>query len=271
MDIKAYIESGILESYALGICTEQEQHEVEKLCAQYPEIKIELEQVQQAINDYSTLYSKNPQPIIKQHIFDEIDQLEQKNKPKIETKIIALNNNNNPYKFAIAASLILFALSFIGNIIIYNKYKSANDEVIALNQEKNQLADNFKTNQVKLEIMNKDMAVIANPMVQKVMMKGVAKSPESMAMIYWNTQSKEVFIEIKKLPMPDAGKQYQLWAIVDGKPVDAGMITMTEGDSSLHKMKDFNTAQAFAITLEKEGGSPTPTLTEMYVMGAVSL
>ncbi len=269
MDSKAYIESGILESYALGICTEEEQNEVEKLCAQYPEIKTELEQVQQAINEYSTLYSKTPQPIIKQNIFDEIDQLEQKNKPKTETKIIALNTN--PYKFTIAASLTLFALSLIGNIIIYNKYKSANDEVIALNQEKNQLADNFKTNQVKLEIMNKDMAVLANPMVQKVMMKGVAKSPESMAMIYWNTQSKEVFIEIKKLPMPDAGRQYQLWAIVDGKPVDAGMITMTEGDSSLHKMKDFNTAQAFAITLEKEGGSASPTLAEMYVMGAVSL
>ena len=269
METKEYIESGILESYALGICTEQEQREVEALCNQYPEIKTELEQVQQAINDYSLLHSKTPQDFIKQNIFDEINRLEQKSEPQQEAKIVSLNTNS--HKFAIAASLTLFALSLIGNIIIYNKYKSANDEVIALNQEKNQLADNFKTNQVKLEVMNKDMAVLANPMVEKVMMKGVAKSPESIAMIYWNTQSKEVFIEIKKLPIPDAGKQYQLWAIVDGKPVDAGMITMTEGDSSLHKMKDFNTAQAFAITLEKEGGSTSPTLTEMYVMGAVSL
>ena len=53
------------------------------------------------------------------------------------------------------------------------------------------------------------------------------------------------------------GKQYQLWAIVDGKPVDAGVINNCIG---LCKMKKIDHAEAFAITLEKEGGSPTPTL-----------
>jgi anti-sigma-K factor RskA len=62
------------------------------------------------------------------------------------------------------------------------------------------------------------------------------------------------------------GKQYQLWAIVDGKPVDAGMVGDCEG---LCKMKVINRAEAFAITLEKEGGSSAPTLTAMYVMGKV--
>ena len=84
-----------------------------------------------------------------------------------------------------------------------------------------------------------------------------------------NKKSKEVFIELHKLPKPETGKQYQLWAIVDGKPVDAGMITMTEGDTSLHRMKDFESAQAFAITLEKEGGVPSPTLSELYVLGSI--
>ena len=65
-----------------------------------------------------------------------------------------------------------------------------------------------------------------------------------------------------------SGKQYQLWAIVDGKPVDAGLITDCIG---LCKMKRIDRAQAFAITLEKAGGSPTPTLTEMYVFGKIWL
>lgn len=265
MDIKAYIETGILESYALGICSEQELREVETLCSQYHELKEELNKINEAINAYASLHSKTPQPFVKQNIFDKIETFETKR----EAKIIEMPVNN--YRFAIAASLALFALSFIANIIIYNKYKLANEKVVALNAEKNQLAENMKINQVKLEGVNKDFAFLTNPMVQKVMMKGVAKSPESLTMVYWNKASKEVFIEIKKLPMPDQGKQYQLWAIVDGKPVDAGMIAMTLGDSSLHKMKNFDTAQAFAITLEKEGGSPSPTMSEMYVMGAVSL
>jgi len=34
-------------------------------------------------------------------------------------------------------------------------------------------------------------------------------------------------------------------------------------------MKNIPKAQAFAITLEKKGGSVTPTLSAMYVMGKV--
>jgi len=37
----------------------------------------------------------------------------------------------------------------------------------------------------------------------------------------------------------------------------------------IQKMKSFGKAEAFAITLEKEGGSPTPTMTEMYVMAKI--
>jgi anti-sigma-K factor RskA len=266
MDIGAYIESGILESYVLGLCSEEEAREVEALCTEYPELKAELLQVQESVNAYAAMHSRTPQPFVKQRIFEEIGQLETGKK---EAKVLAIGSAR--YRFAIAASLALFALSLIGNVIMYNKYKAASEQVIALNTEKNQLADLMQTNQVKLEHMHRDMSVLSDPMVEKVMMKGVDKSPASLAMIYWNKASKEVFIEVKNLPVPEQGKQYQLWAIVNGKPVDAGMITMAEGDSSLHRMKDFDSAQAFAITLENEGGSPVPTLAEMYVMGAVSL
>lgn len=277
MDIKAYIESGVLESYALGMCNEEEAHEVETLCAQFPELKAELLAIQQSLNAYASAHAAQPAESTKANIFAAIDKLEKEEKvirettplyPAVDVKVIKLFDR---YRKATAIAASLLVVSLIGNIIFYSKYKAASNEVIALNQEKQVLADNMKNNQVKLDHMSKDMAILKDPEVAKVMMKGVAQSPGSMAMVYWNKHSREVFLEVKNLPMPETGKQYQLWAIVNGKPVDAGMITMTAGDSSLHKMKDFESADAFAITLEKEGGSPTPTLTAMYVMGSVSL
>lgn len=263
MDSKAYIESGILETYALGMCSAEEASRVEAACQQFPEIQAELTAIQEAINGYAKAHSKSPKAETRERVLNEIAALEESvhyAKPSIPLFSSRLS---------IAASLLLLSLSLIGNIFFYGKWKAANEQVIALNSEKQQLAETMKTNQVKLENMHNDRMVLADPYTVKVMMKGVEKSPNSMAMVFWNKQSKEVFIELKSLPLPESGKQYQLWAIVDGKPVDAGMITLTEGDSSLHKMKDFESAQAFAITLEKEGGSPTPTLTEMVVMGAV--
>ena len=90
-----------------------------------------------------------------------------------------------------------------------------------------------------------------------------------MATVYWNTESKDVYLLVNKLPKPVPDKQYQLWAIVDGKPVDAGIFDMREGISFV-KLKTIPKAEAFAITLEKKGGSATPTMDAMYVMGKVT-
>ncbi len=38
MNIKEYISSGIVESYVLGLASEEERTEFEQLCKQYPEL-----------------------------------------------------------------------------------------------------------------------------------------------------------------------------------------------------------------------------------------
>jgi len=101
-----------------------------------------------------------------------------------------------------------------------------------------------------------------------VSLKGLEAAPDAAAKIFWMQNTGEVFIDPSNLPDAPAGKQYQLWAIVDGKPVDAGMIlTSKKGDKyRIQKMKTFGKAEAFAVTLEPEKGNPTPQ-GPMFVMG----
>lgn len=264
MNTSEYISSGILESYALGLCSEKEAADVERMCALHPEIKTELEEIQASLSDYAASYATTPAPQTRKQVFDEIDRLEAEEQPSGNrgARVIPMA------RYLAAASIVLLALSLVANVLLYGRWKQANEQVIALNNEKNVLADNLKANQVKLEEMSSSMAVASDPEMTRVMMKGMTKSPESMAVIYWNKQSSEVYLEVKSLPAPAEGMQYQLWAIVDGKPVDAGVLPLT-GTDGIHRMKDFATAQAFAITLEKSGGSPVPTLDDMMVMGAI--
>jgi anti-sigma-K factor RskA len=72
---------------------------------------------------------------------------------------------------------------------------------------------------------------------------------------------------VNNLPKPAAGKQYQLWAIVNGQPVDAGMLNWNDA-TIVASMKNIPQAQAFAITLEDEGGHPLPQGV-MYVLGSI--
>ena len=55
-------------------------------------------------------------------------------------------------------------------------------------------------------------------------MKGMEISPASFATVYWDTTSKDVYLLVNNLPKPASDKQYQLWALLDGKPIDVGMI-----------------------------------------------
>ena len=99
-----------------------------------------------------------------------------------------------------------------------------------------------------------------------VKMAGTKGKEDDAATVYWDTRSKDVYVYTNKLPQAPAGKQYQLWAIVDGKPVDAGLLGNCDG---VCKMKNIPAAQAFAITLEDTGGSKEPHLDQLFVIGKV--
>ena len=71
------------------------------------------------------------------------------------------------------------------------------------------------------------------------------------------------------MPAPPSDKQYQLWALLDGKPIDLGMLNFDAKQKKLLvRMKNAQNAQAFAITLEKKDRpDPSTPAGDMYVMG----
>jgi len=85
---------------------------------------------------------------------------------------------------------------------------------------------------------------------------------------YWNPNTSQVYLRINNFLQPPQDSQYQLWAIHDGQPVDAGILDLSHEPLELKDI--LGTVEAFAIALEPEGGSESPTLEQLYVMGNVS-
>jgi anti-sigma-K factor RskA len=267
VNTEAYIASGILEGYVMGWATEEEILEVESYAKAHPEIKKEIEHIQGSLEDYAIKYSKTPPPHLKAAIWSKI---------KEEKPVIPIQNNlqqeaayKNPMqKYLVAASLSLLAISTAANIYLYSRYHTVQEEVAVLNAEKTTLANQFKIEQTHYNQSQSELSVLKQPEVKIINLKGLPLAPTALATIYWNTNTKEVYLNINKLPAPADDKQYQLWAIVDGKPIDAGIFEVNTTDS-LQKMKSFQSAQAFAVTLENKGGSQNPTMEAMYVMGQI--
>jgi anti-sigma-K factor RskA len=262
--------------YAMGLCSDEESQEVENMMLTYPEIKDEVVSIMQGLENHALAQAQTPPAHIRAEVLSKIANTTRE--AKVVEMATAKNESNQSsplsgpvefkrgFNWMAAASITLLIASVGGNIWLWNKYNSTSRELVALQKDNSTLANNLNATQANYKQSEKLLAYINAPSTQVVKMSGVPLSPESMATVYWNKESREVYLAVQSLPAPPSDKQYQLWAIVDGVPVDAGMVSLT-GNDSLYRMKDFSSAQAFAITLEKLGGSAVPSLELMYVVG----
>lgn len=273
-DIKAYIESGVLELYVLGDLPDAERHEVEDMCLKFPELNKELSKIENSLWLYSKVYSVEPSTASRDKFLSSLS-FEVKTEPPQEAGILKLPSIDKSltfYKYAFAASIALLLLSLLAIINLNKELKESKNEIIALRSSNQKYASQVNYIGKELQDNKKFLEVYQKPEEYKlVTLKGTPKTPKASMTLAFNSGRQEVMIDISSLnlPAPDANHQYQLWALVDGKPIDLGVFDYTSGKAGLTQMKSIGKAQAFAVTLEKKGGNETPTLTEMVVMGGV--
>lgn len=262
MEQNEIISSGLLELYALGLATHAESSQVEKWLGQYPEVAGEFAAIQKAMEKYAFMHAVEPSSKLKESIFAAIDRDNAKKdndvSAPVPAKVVGMNTG---LRWLAAAAILLLIGSTIFNVVYYNKYKES--ELAKAEVESQMLAQQEKTRE-----MESDMRVVQNKYSQPVSLQGLEAAPEAAAKIFWMKNTGEVYVDPSNLPPCPEGKQYQLWGFVDGKPVDAGMIS-PDKQFRIQKMKSFGKAEAFAITLEDAGGNLQPK-GQVYVMGKIS-
>lgn len=270
MSSKEYIESGIIETVIMGHGSHEEALELQLKRKQYPEVEtyaaaceIWLEQMaqQQAV----------PAPAHNREVFLAFisnNQAGNDHVPADHTdaggKVVSLLPKKRSFKWAAAASIVLLAGSGILNIYLYREFsktKQAYEEVQAGNALLASQNAQYKNGITDLQHRNE---IFVSPRVYKIALNGIAGKENYQATVFWNKETAETYLIVNNLPSPPPGKQYQLWALVDGQPVDAGVLSSC---SELCKLSPVTQAQAFAITLEKAGGSVSPDLAQLYVTG----
>jgi anti-sigma-K factor RskA len=245
--------------------------------AQYPEVKAAVNDCQLDMEHYVTLQSKTPPPSTKQNIFRVIEEEEiaRENGTFADESTSAGSPAEKVYvssawRWIAAAAIVLLLGSLLMNYIFYGQVNDFKGRYEAVLSSQNAMASESNLYRARIEETERSLNIVRDPSMKAVKMPGTKPFPTALATVYWNQQSKEVFIMVNNLPEPAADKQYQLWAIVDGKPVDMGVFETGDRQTLLQKMKPISNAEVFAITLEKKGGSPVPTLDQMYVAGKAS-
>lgn len=266
MNLKDYKSSGILELYVSGALSPEEHAEVESLISKYPELAVEVEEIENALANFSLAFSKEPPRDIKENILAEIDILE-KDSASQEAKVVALSSTSSPLvKYSVAASV---ALLLLGNFYFYNQWRSTEKQLAGLVNQNYKLAQNYDLIKATYEKTQHDFTIATANSFKQIEMQGLPLYPSGKARVFWNEKSQETYVLAVDLPKPEYNKQFQLWAIVDGKPVDAGVFDFENKSGELLKMNNITGAQAFAVTIEPKGGSINPSMDQMVVFSKI--
>ncbi|MBK0382792.1 anti-sigma factor [Pedobacter sp. SD-b] len=276
-NIKSYIESGILELYVLGDLAADERSEVEAMSKLHPEVKAELGQIESVMQSLADSLQVLPSEKVRTGFLNSISFSDEEEiiapvAKQQEAKVVALTKNyTNFYKYAFAASVALLLVSLVAIISLNNSLKNSKQQIAAL-QSSNQSFAN-KVNYLDQQVTKTTSAldIYSNPDVKMVKLEGTANAKGAKIMVAFNPKTNKVGLDMKSMDMPknDADHQYQLWALVDGKPVDLGVFDIEGNQIGFKNMKEISKAQTFAVTLEPRGGSINPTMDKLMVMGNI--
>lgn len=257
------IESGMLEMYLIGDLPPNEALEVERAIRTYPEVKQEVELIEESLLRLAETVSPTLLSTTWHNIIKAIN-----NQKQATTKIRKINL---PAITGWAAAIL-----FMGGIMWMLKQNNDLNKSIQvttvqntiLKEEIGAIDNQLEENKKTLEILrSKDYQVFTLPGNQAV-------APEAYAKVYFNKNESVAYIDVKGLPTPPRGKVYQVWSLKMEPltPTSVGLISPeTEVSEDIYKFIDFPSPEAFGITLEPEGGSETPTLSQLFSLGTITI
>ena len=260
MNNTAYIESGILELYVCGLLSPEQNTEIFEKAQNNPEIQDEINAIEKSLVALSSSFS----PLNSVENFDRIkEKLKVKQKVKKEKKSTKTHFLYNFGWFVSAIMCIAFCYFYNRMSQTENLLNQAESKSIALQRE-------IEKGKEKNKEIQKCLSIIRNKNQTIINLVGQPITPNTQAKLYWNKYTQEVFIDASGLPSPPSGMVYQVWSFKLNplRPTNIGLLNNFDANElRLFGVQSIVEADTFGITLEPKGGSFSPTIEELYVLG----
>lgn len=257
MTEKEFLESSLLEEYALGLISDASDIKLtEDFLASSNSVQSEFELLQNNIEKLALSKAVKVPAFVKDALMTRIDRLD-------SGKVIDMNpqkTGNSNIIWRIAAGFLILISS---SIAVYNW--SNGKELIEQNEnltnQIQELEGENGTRQDELNLLNERFAIIADPSTAKIQLRGNEKASDLNIIAYRNNDDKASYLHIVNLPKAPEGKCFQLWGDVDGEMISLGVLT--QKNMEFVSINHLPTATSLNITMEKDGGSDHATVTAL--------
>lgn len=207
-----------------------------------------------------------PPPSIRANLFNALEQ-EKRITPRLSPAPPAKRKSffvRFPWTTAIPWAIAgIFGMILLENINTEQQANShQNLEIASLRRTLSEKEEALISLHLSLSEKEDALSLISARQTRAVLLTGDTSSSNALSKIFWNPERNTGFFFAFDLPLLPNGKVYQLWAIQQGTPVDAGVFSFSVETGSFKVKPIPNPSEAiqlFAITTEPTGGSSQPT------------
>ena len=238
----------------LGLCNAEEKLALEQLRLQHNDLNNSIISFEKALEANLMANTVTTSAITDNTILNNLKLLNQSNTIKPTQAIV---RNFNYKKYVAAASIGLLIASAAYNYFLYSKNK----------EQQNTIANITKNNSITLPIG--DYKILTDPTITPVAMYGVPAHSICRCTLYWDKNTGKAYVMIHHLMPATDGKAYQLWADVDGKKINVGLIDDKIRDRFIEVKGVPEDSKGFLVTLETNGPVSEPTKGQEWLVGKI--
>ena len=248
-NVKAFLDSGLLEEYLMGTCDSGQIEKVEYFIDNYPAVKNEYDHLQEHIEKMSHKLSVDAPKGLKEAI---ISCLEDESGYNVKSKI-----RKSRRKFTTFLPWAAAVVGLITTISLYNQKQNLSRTNLEIYAQKNMVESQLEDAMAEVSLLEDKLALSGHSKTERILLTGNELSPEFNSTAFWNNTAAKAILYINSHGELDKNHCFQIWADVDGKMINAGLLPRTEGPIELNFLEN---ATSLNITIEPKGGSEHPNV-----------
>ncbi len=247
------LESGLIESYLMGLCSESERAEFEYYLDAFPEVRKAYSEYELSIEKMAIENAELPPESIKQALLSKIQSTENHTNTN-------LRSSNSVFKWIAGALALLLVGGVFWMYSSITKFKTLQQEHQALIEDCENQRNRTLEPMAQLEL-------IKHHETQTVVLNGSSFNNDAEVIVFWNPNYEYGLLDIESLPKIDDKSCYQIWADKDGKMISRGVFDYTNQFIKIDYLED---AESLNITIEPKGGKDHPTVERLVANGLIT-
>jgi len=240
-------DTGLLERYVIGELAPSERQQVEEAIRTYPELKVELAEIEQAFKHFAFAKTVKPAPRVLENTLKSINAGPN---PPVPPSTSAGSNLSGLFGVAALA---------LASLAGYLWVQSSNAETALATVQTELEACIAKQEDTRGPIaLLEDIQRSDN---QVVTISATDKYPETAIFIYNNPTTERNYLALGQLPTLGPDESYQLWSLkADTAPIP---LTVFDDSETIIPVSFEEGTGTYAITIEEKGGAQAPNLEQL--------